>query len=52
MKITELFEQKTVLSLEIFPPKRTAPIETIYRTLDNLKEISPDFISVTYGVDE
>ena len=49
MKITELFEQKTVLSLEIFPPKRTAPIETIYRTLDDLKGISPDFISVTYG---
>lgn len=36
-------------SLEIFPPKRTAPIETIYRTLDGLRTLSPDFISVTYG---
>lgn len=36
-------------SLEVFPPKRTAPIETIYRTLDGLRTISPDFISVTYG---
>ena len=36
-------------SLEIFPPKRTAPIETIYRTLDGLRMLHPDFISVTYG---
>lgn len=36
-------------SFEIFPPKRTAPIETIYRTLDGLRLLHPDFISVTYG---
>lgn len=40
---------KRTFSLEIFPPKRTAPIETIYRTLDGLRAIQPDFISVTYG---
>ncbi|MEG1933593.1 MAG: methylenetetrahydrofolate reductase [NAD(P)H] [Kiritimatiellia bacterium] len=40
---------KRFFSLEIFPPKRTAPVETIYRTLDGLRFIQPDFISVTYG---
>ena len=50
MRISSLFEQKkTVLSFEIFPPKRTSPIETIYKTLEELKDLKPDFISVTYG---
>ena len=49
MKTSELFKNKTVLSMEVFPPKRTAPVETIYQTLDGLKTITPDFISVTYG---
>lgn len=49
MKTVDLFRQKTVLSLEVFPPKRTAPVGTIYETLEELKGITPDFISVTYG---
>lgn len=50
MRIASLFEpKKTVLSFEIFPPKRTSPVETIYKTLDELKDLKPDFISVTYG---
>lgn len=49
MKITDLFKKKTVLSYEVFPPKPTAPVNTIYNTLNELKELSPDFISVTYG---
>jgi len=50
MQIASLFEQhKTVLSFEVFPPKKTSPIETIYTTLDELKGLHPDFISVTYG---
>ncbi len=50
MKIADLFkEDKTVFSFEVFPPKRNNPIETIYNTLDELKELHPDFISVTYG---
>ncbi len=36
-------------SLEIFPPRRDAPIGTIYDTLDGLEGVDPDFISVTYG---
>lgn len=49
MKTNLLFHNRRVLSLEVFPPKKTAPIDTIYRTLDELKGIQPDFISVTYG---
>ena len=50
MKLQTLFDQKKVVfSLEIFPPKKTASIQTIYDTLDALSDISPDFISVTYG---
>ncbi|MBT1166269.1 methylenetetrahydrofolate reductase [NAD(P)H] [Bifidobacterium simiarum] len=36
-------------SLEVFPPKRNAPVGTIYDTLDGLEGLNPDFISVTYG---
>lgn len=49
MKTVELFGKKTVLSYEVFPPKPTSPVNTIYETLDGLKDLSPDFISVTYG---
>ena len=50
MRISSLFEQKkTVLSFEVFPPKKSSPIETIYNTLEELKGLKPDFISVTYG---
>lgn len=50
MNIKEMFETKsTVMSLEIFPPKLTSPVETIFSTLDALSDIKPDFISVTYG---
>lgn len=51
MKISELFEtKKTVFSLEIFPPKKNVGgVETIYKTLDGLKGLKPDCISVTYG---
>lgn len=31
------------------PPKKTSPVDSIYKTLDGLKDIHPDFISVTFG---
>ena len=50
MKINNLFEdRKVVYSLEVFPPKPTSPIETVYNMLEDLKGVNPDFISVTYG---
>lgn len=50
MKIPSIFKQnRTSFSFEVFPPKKTSPINTIYNTLDELKGLNPDFISVTYG---
>lgn len=50
MKIKQLFnDKKLVLSFEVFPPRPTSSIETIYKTLEDLKDLKPDFISVTYG---
>lgn len=36
-------------SCEVFPPKRNDDMYEIFRTLDEIKELQPDFISVTYG---
>jgi methylenetetrahydrofolate reductase (NADPH) len=49
MKTSEIFKTKRVLSFEVFPPKRTSSVNTIYDTVDKLRELAPDFISVTYG---
>ena len=49
MNTSEIFKNKTTFSFEVFPPKKTSPIETIYNTLDELKNLKPDFISVTFG---
>lgn len=38
-----------LFSLEVFPPRRNAPVGTIYDTLDGLQGLAPAFISVTYG---
>ena len=38
-----------MFTLEVFPPKRNAPVGTIYDTLDGLEGLNTDFISVTYG---
>ncbi len=50
MKIPELFKGgRCVFSFEIFPPKKDGSIDTVYKTLDGLVDLKPDFISVTYG---
>ena len=49
MKVREYFDKKTVFSFEVFPPKKTSPVEVIYQTLDELHDLHPDFISVTFG---
>ena len=50
MKISELFKkEKTVLSFEVFPPKKTSGIESIRAAIDQIAVCSPDYISVTYG---
>ncbi len=49
MKIKELYNNKPVISLEIFPPKPETPIDTVLDTIDDLSDLKPAFISVTYG---
>lgn len=50
MKISDNFGKgRCCFSFEVFPPKKDAPVDTIFSTLDSLKSLSPDFISVTYG---
>lgn len=50
MLIKNIFKQKRpVISFEIFPPKKDSSIDTIYDTIEALKDLKPDFISVTYG---
>lgn len=50
MKIPELFKDgHTVLSFEVFPPKKDSDVSVIYNTLEQLGDLHPDFISVTYG---
>ena len=50
MLIKNLYNQnRPVISFEIFPPKKDSPIDTIYQTIESLKDLNPDFISVTYG---
>ena len=38
-----------MVSFEIFPPKANYPVDTIYNAIDELYNLEPDFISVTYG---
>ena len=42
-------DNKVIFSCEVFPPKRNDDIYEIYKTLDEIKLLKPDFISVTYG---
>jgi len=50
MKISDLFSSgKRLFSFEFFPPKTEAGAASLERTIRDLKELAPDFVSVTYG---
>lgn len=54
MRITEIVKAKkrqgkSVLSFEIFPPKKEEALKNIDATLERLCDLHPDFISVTFG---
>jgi methylenetetrahydrofolate reductase (NADPH) len=50
MKISDLFTSgKRLFSFEFFPPKTEAGAVNLARTIHDLKELQPDFVSVTYG---
>lgn len=48
--IAQLFQEKScVFSIECFPPKQTTKFAGMQQTLRRMKELHPDFVSVTYG---
>lgn len=50
MRIDEILSRKRTLSFEVFPPKKKeGEKEKIFSVIDELRSLSPDFISVTYG---
>jgi methylenetetrahydrofolate reductase (NADPH) len=50
MRLSELFSsQKSVLSIEIFPPKTADGDQALKRSLETLVRYNPAFISCTYG---
>ncbi|MDD5712384.1 MAG: methylenetetrahydrofolate reductase [NAD(P)H] [Smithellaceae bacterium] len=50
MRIGRLWRQnKFTLSFEVFPPVREGNVEALYKTISELSQLRPDFISVTYG---
>lgn len=42
-------EPYPALSYELFPPRSTSAAETLWRTIRELEQTSPDYVSVTYG---
>jgi len=49
-RICDLFARgRPVFSFEFFPPKTDAGFTSLYDTIANLKRLSPDFVSVTWG---
>jgi methylenetetrahydrofolate reductase (NADPH) len=50
MKIDEILaSSRPVFSVEFFPPKTEEGRETLFETVDVLRELGPSFFSVTYG---
>lgn len=50
MRIDELLaRQRPVFSIELFPPKTPTGFELLFETVEALKPLQPDYVSVTYG---
>ena len=50
MKLTKIFETGTPhLSFEVFPPKTTTAFENVKAATEEIAELKPSFMSVTYG---
>lgn len=48
--IKDIFSQKeSVLSFEVFPPKKETNYESVKRAIDEIGKIDIDYMSVTYG---
>ncbi|MDH5656197.1 MAG: methylenetetrahydrofolate reductase [NAD(P)H] [Spirochaetia bacterium] len=52
-KISDIYQKassnRSVFSFEFFPPKNENGEKNLYETIENLKYLNPDFVSVTYG---
>ncbi|MCH5149232.1 MAG: methylenetetrahydrofolate reductase [NAD(P)H] [Spirochaetales bacterium] len=52
MKFSDIYNNKKgkhIISYEVFPPKNDMDFNSLYRTIEDLKDINPDYVSVTYG---
>ena len=50
MYLRDIYKKnKTIMSLEIFPPKNECDISKLFETIEDLRTLNPDFVSVTYG---
>jgi methylenetetrahydrofolate reductase (NADPH) len=50
MRIEEILaSRRPVFSVEFFPPKSEEAAEQLFATARSLRELQPDFVSVTYG---
>lgn len=50
MYIKDMFStKKVVMSAEVFPPKKNGMLEGVIRALREIKTLSPDYVSITYG---
>jgi methylenetetrahydrofolate reductase (NADPH) len=53
-KITDIFKLKKknkepVFSFEVFPPRTSSGMKKLFSVIEELAELEPDYISVTYG---
>jgi methylenetetrahydrofolate reductase (NADPH) len=50
MRIDDLLDhQRPVFSVEFFPPKSDEGVAQLFETVEALKPLEPDYVSVTYG---
>ncbi len=50
MRIDDLLtRQRPVFSVEFFPPKTAEGVAALFETIEALKPLEPDYVSVTYG---
>ncbi len=50
MRVAEQYGRgRPIFSFEFFPPKTDAGFRSLFRTIQDLKRLNPDFVSVTWG---
>ncbi|MDX9786174.1 MAG: methylenetetrahydrofolate reductase [Desulfobacterales bacterium] len=50
MRVTQLYQQdRPVISMEFFPPRNDNAANTFGKVVDQLAQMSPDYMSVTFG---